>query len=128
MPERGEGHSPSQDRLASLACAGGVVLEVGKSGVVPDLDRVEDGASGGVVTEEGENAEGLLGREGEVEADADRGCVATFEERGELSSGDDPLVARSPVRNEVGPARRSEERRVGKECVSTCRSRWSPYH
>src|SRR3546814_10994553 len=29
-------------------------------------------------------------------------------------------TARSPVR--------SEERRVGKECVSTCRSRWSPYH
>src|SRR3546814_19493296 len=33
----------------------------------------------------------------------------------------------------VGPvvaadALRSEERRVGKECVSTCRSRWSPYH
>src|SRR3546814_15049423 len=27
-----------------------------------------------------------------------------------------------------GLAERSEERRVGKECVSTCRSRWSPYH
>src|SRR3546814_1400376 len=26
------------------------------------------------------------------------------------------------------PLYRSEERRVGKECVSTCRSRWSPYH
>src|SRR3546814_10812472 len=26
------------------------------------------------------------------------------------------------------PPLRSEERRVGKECVSTCRSRWSPYH
>src|SRR3546814_16912085 len=26
------------------------------------------------------------------------------------------------------PALRSEERRVGKECVSTCRTRWSPYH
>src|SRR3546814_12185678 len=26
------------------------------------------------------------------------------------------------------PSMRSEERRVGKECVSTCRSRWSPYH
>src|SRR3546814_7024939 len=26
------------------------------------------------------------------------------------------------------PTWRSEERRVGKECVSTCRSRWSPYH
>src|SRR3546814_9529935 len=28
----------------------------------------------------------------------------------------------------VSPRGRSEERRVGKECVSTCRSRWSPYH
>src|SRR3546814_1050734 len=27
-----------------------------------------------------------------------------------------------------GLVARSEERRVGKECVSTCRSRWSPYH
>src|SRR3546814_14989391 len=28
--------------------------------------------------------------------------------------------------DEVGGETRSEERRVGKECVSTCRSRWSP--
>src|SRR3546814_10375790 len=28
----------------------------------------------------------------------------------------------------VSSSGRSEERRVGKECVSTCRSRWSPYH
>src|SRR3546814_15504049 len=28
----------------------------------------------------------------------------------------------------IAPLLRSEERRVGKECVSTCRSRWSPYH
>src|SRR3546814_18775374 len=27
-----------------------------------------------------------------------------------------------------GYKKRSEERRVGNECVSTCRSRWSPYH
>src|SRR3546814_20774681 len=27
-----------------------------------------------------------------------------------------------------GTIRRSEERRVGTECVSTCRSRWSPYN
>src|SRR3546814_20827319 len=27
-----------------------------------------------------------------------------------------------------GEVNRSEERRVGKECVSTCSSRWSPYH
>src|SRR3546814_4754928 len=28
----------------------------------------------------------------------------------------------------IDRSKRSEERRVGKECVSTCRSRWSPYH
>src|SRR3546814_4649603 len=41
----------------------------------------------------------------------------------------DPLVAAERARRD-GEARapRSEERRVGKECVSTCRSRWSPYH
>src|SRR3546814_1585273 len=48
-----------------------------------------------------------------------------------------------PGKNKIGPTlhgvsgrkagsvegfNRSEERRVGKECVSTCRSRWSPYH
>src|SRR3546814_14749604 len=32
------------------------------------------------------------------------------------------------VRARDPPDLRSEERRVGKECVSTCRSRWSPYH
>src|SRR3546814_15389119 len=32
------------------------------------------------------------------------------------------------VRNQDVLLFRSEERRVGKECVSTCRSRWSPYH
>src|SRR3546814_14328520 len=31
-------------------------------------------------------------------------------------------------RGDPAHAVRSEERRVGKECVSTCRSRWSPYH
>src|SRR3546814_11464240 len=29
---------------------------------------------------------------------------------------------------EAGGIKRSEERRVGQECVSTCRYRWSPYH
>ena len=35
-------------------------------------------------------------------------------------------VAASSAR--IGLAGRSEERRVGKECTMTCRSRWSPYH
>src|SRR3546814_10820133 len=39
-------------------------------------------------------------------------------------------VVRARQRNAGGALgqARSEERRVGKECVSTCRSRWSPYH
>src|SRR3546814_9530660 len=32
------------------------------------------------------------------------------------------------AKNLQAKGNRSEERRVGKECVSTCRSRWSPYH
>src|SRR3546814_14294305 len=44
------------------------------------------------------------------------------------------LVGRLPAeflefhQRTVRVTKRSEERRVGKECVSTCRSRWSPYH
>src|SRR3546814_18950500 len=40
------------------------------------------------------------------------------------------LMRVRPVLNEQGRVHhwRSEERRVGKECVSTCRSRWSRYH
>src|SRR3546814_2328032 len=49
----------------------------------------------------------------------------------------DPLLRNSTVAEERGDVvfrirtdrnGRSEERRVGKECVSTCRSRWSPHH
>src|SRR3546814_13182763 len=40
--------------------------------------------------------------------------------------GDDRLL--HEALDAVEGRHRSEERRVGKECVSTCRSRWSPYH
>src|SRR3546814_13282116 len=44
------------------------------------------------------------------------------------AAGPHPHAA-APVEGPARAARhRSEERRVGKECVSTCRSRWSPYH
>ena len=32
------------------------------------------------------------------------------------------------LKKELSNRTRSEERRVGKECASMCRSRWSPYH
>src|SRR3546814_15602973 len=37
-------------------------------------------------------------------------------------------IVRHLLRDQVGELDRSEERRVGKECVRTCRSRWWPYH
>src|SRR3546814_12112767 len=39
-----------------------------------------------------------------------------------------PVNMRTLGQDTVLPLHRSEERRGGKECVSTCRSRWSPYH
>src|SRR3546814_19171281 len=54
----------------------------------------------------------------------------------DLARCDDDLLHPDQARAERGGGRiddlivigRSEERRVGKECVSTCRSRWSPLH
>src|SRR3546814_20036179 len=42
----------------------------------------------------------------------------------------EPRLPQLPVRPDAGQfgQARSEERRVGKECVSTCRSRWCTYH
>src|SRR3546814_15925435 len=47
--------------------------------------------------------------------------IKTVEQRGEN-------MQRWTKRQFLAASARSEERRVGKECVSTCRSRWSPYH
>ena len=43
-----------------------------------------------------------------------------------LSVGDPDLDTPAPIIERA--VARSEERRVGKECKSQCRSRWSPYH
>src|SRR3546814_4133282 len=42
--------------------------------------------------------------------------------------GDFAAIAATASPSPCAQGERSEERRVGKECVSTCRSRWSPYH
>src|SRR3546814_1315708 len=54
------------------------------------------------------------------------GALALTREFDALAAGEVPpglAPAAAPA-----PAGRSEERRVGNACVSTCRSRWSPYH
>ena len=47
-----------------------------------------------------------------------------------VSNGLGYCLAIEKLQNAEAPprAQRSEERRVGKECTSVCRSRWSPYH
>src|SRR3546814_10703899 len=48
-----------------------------------------------------------------------------------LMADEQPTGVENPLEFKIENLRvgiRSEERRVGKECVSTCRSRWSPYH
>src|SRR3546814_4598799 len=46
----------------------------------------------------------------------------------DLAPADAEADAVQNIGGAVAAEHRSEERRVGKECVSTCRSRWSPYH
>src|SRR3546814_14275747 len=45
-----------------------------------------------------------------------------------VDCGDNIVVINAEKVKLTGNKFRSEESRVGKECVSTCRSRWSPYH
>src|SRR3546814_15141290 len=60
---------------------------------------------------------------GEVDAMKLRSSLTLFE-----LAYPHPLFGAALDRWFGGERDRSEERRVGKECVSTCRSRWSPYH
>src|SRR3546814_9219583 len=50
----------------------------------------------------------------------------------EATRGRDPIITTEVGQHQMWAAQhfgfRSEERRVGKECVRTCRLRWSPYH
>src|SRR3546814_20571142 len=50
------------------------------------------------------------------------------DDRHRLGAGGDFEAERARAFGCRRPGHRSEERRVGKECVNTCRSRWSPYH
>src|SRR3546814_13412518 len=94
-------------------------------------------------TEDNRASRGSRGRSGQADWRSARSALGFFlfegvdqldrrEEADPLSMMLDGLNAQ--CRGDMGLAgartadQRSEERRVGKECVSTCRSRWSPYH
>src|SRR3546814_19329654 len=59
-----------------------------------------------------------------LEASGQGGLLTLENLRGDLYNGNFEVKGTLDVRQPM----RSEERRVGKGCVSTCRSRWSPYH
>src|SRR3546814_16566021 len=67
-----------------------------------------------------------------IRRDYKPGDVLVVEQRFDLSSWYPGLFGTCDAvlyRPSTGELRvRSDERRVGKACVSTCRSRWSPYH
>src|SRR3546814_1307669 len=68
------------------------------------------------------------------EADADRPQLSGLAQGFFLAGAERVMASHWPVRDDiarrlsVGTVTRSEERRVGQECVRTCRSRWSPSH
>src|SRR3546814_12586560 len=68
---------------------------------------------------------------GHTKAKLDLGYIAGLADRPDgkliLVTGITPTAA-GEGKTTTSVGLRSEERRVGKECVSTCRSRWSPYH
>src|SRR3546814_11769990 len=67
----------------------------------------------------------------QLDGDAGTGQLVAAEQRRGAELGDVGQHRHFHRINEAaigGQVMRSEERRVGKECVSTCRSRWSPYH
>src|SRR3546814_16974403 len=54
--------------------------------------------------------------------------VVGFVDAGQVYRSSAPTFQNLRFGAGIGARYRSEERRVGKECVSTCRSRWSPYN
>src|SRR3546814_14741911 len=79
---------------------------------IGDLQSIKNGK--GLTPQQASTLNGLITLRGQTKArlDAPGGALDQFE----YATGKSPQPPRS------------EERRVGKECVSTCRSRWSPYH
>src|SRR3546814_20801747 len=86
-----------------------------------DLDRHR--------VERGEGRKGAIARLRRNHLLSPRGCRGAREGTDRRRRRDDGIRQRRQghVRGVAEIAQRSEESRVGKECVSTCKLRWSPY-
>src|SRR3546814_20272171 len=79
----------------------------------------------------GSSFSGPKGRSAEQRSDADAGVDPAFVDHLDRDIEDhrEADIGNLAIAFDIfGDDVRSEERRVGKECVSTCRSRWWPYH
>src|SRR3546814_6617515 len=89
-------------------------------------------AAGGAITLSALTAAGPSGTEagslsfGSTTLDASAGTA--FQVSAPPVDGGDAIGGTIALNGAAGAVIRSEERRVGEECGSTCRSRWSPYH
>src|SRR3546814_13182212 len=113
----------SSDLDRKLQRRGGIVLRLAAFGFVR-LARLDEGID--------------IGPQGIVKLDQTLAVFGRDRQRfveAQFIAFGQACLARRPAFDLVGDedhrarlgAQRSEERRVGKECVSTCRSRWSPY-
>ena len=93
---------------------------------VPELENpATEGTSGGIDWK----AEGgtlTITPSNSPESDYTKGQMV--ENYGTLTKSDPEDAAYIAALTAAGYTPRSEERRVGKECLRLCRSRWSPYH
>src|SRR3546814_20575558 len=95
----------------------------GKSFIKPYLKQLGETALVETGTEVGQNA-----GEAAVEKNAGIDNTSPFDAGVQAIAPTLGMTALLAPFGLAGPGARSEARRVGKECVSTCRSRWSPYH
>src|SRR3546814_20568396 len=70
----------------------------------------------------------ILGEVIRLQPNRDEALVAFRQQIAGVEIRVDLVLIGAALLRVVAGIHRSEERRVGKECVSTCRSRWSPYH
>src|SRR3546814_15393366 len=95
----------------------GIIAQI----LVPEgSDNVKVGTVIAVIAGEGEDASSA--KAAPAEAKKEEEPKAAIQDVAPATAGAAGGSAPTPA------AARSEERRVGKECVSTCRSRWSPNH
>src|SRR3546814_567476 len=122
MGERAAAHEPpTADDLEMMRSLTREAIEAGALGVSTSRNLMHR-------TKAGELAPSLYSEEDELKAlaqglrDAGNGVYQIIPRIMGSASEEFALMRR------LAEESRSEERRVGKECVSTCRSRWSPYH